>query len=117
MWKSMAPLLLLTMLARMAVAADDVVRFDFETGDLQGWRIVEDQFDRLVSDRDVFHNRYPGVPDNRYNKQGKYYLSTVEQQPGMPSNDRMTGVVESPVFVLTGPRMSMLVGAGTLPRC
>jgi hypothetical protein len=116
MWKFMAAMLLLTMLARMAVAADDVVRFDFETGDLQGWRIVEGQFDRLVSDRDVFHNRYPGVPDNRYNKQGKYYLSTVEQQPGMPSNDRMTGVVESPVFVLTGPRMSMLVGAGTLPQ-
>jgi hypothetical protein len=100
-------------IAVSASAADDVVRFDFETGDLQHWMMVEGKFDRLVSDRDVFHNAYPERPDRKYNKQGKYYLSTVEQQPGMPSNDRMTGMVESPVFVLGGPDMSMLVGSGT----
>jgi len=58
-----------------------VIRFDFETGDLQGWQVVEGKFDRLVSDRPTFHNQY--TPDNKYNKQGKYYLSTVEQEPGM----------------------------------
>ena len=62
-----------------SAAEEDVVRFDFETGDLQGWEIVEGQFDYFVSDRDVFHNRYPDQPTNRYNKQGKYYLSTVER--------------------------------------
>ena len=98
-----------------AAAAEEVVRFDFETGDLQGWQVVEGQFDYLVSDRPMFHNRYPDQPGNQYNKQGKYYLSTVEQQPGKPSNDRMTGVIESPVFVLAGPEMSMLVGSGTQP--
>jgi len=91
-----------------AGAAEELVRFDFETGDLQGWQAVEGQFDRLISDRAVYHNHYHDQPSNRYNKQGKYYLSTVEQMPGMPSNDRMTGVVESPVFTLTGPDMSML---------
>ena len=85
-----------------------VVRFDFETGDLQGWKVVEGSFDRLVSDRAQYHN----PPPRPYNKQGKYYLSTVEQQPGMPSNDRFTGVVESPVFVLERPEMSFLVGGG-----
>jgi hypothetical protein len=95
-----------------ARAGEDVVRFDFESGDLQGWLVIEGQFDYLVSDRAVYHNQYPDQPGNAYNKQGKYYLSTVEQKPGMPSNDRMTGVVESPVFVLTGPDMTMLVGAG-----
>jgi hypothetical protein len=99
----------------VATGAEESVRFDFETGDLQGWQIVEGQFDYFVSDRTVFHNRYADQPSNRYNKQGKYYLSTVEQQPGQPSNDRMTGVAESPVFVLTGPKMSMLVGSGTQP--
>ena len=89
-------------------AADDVVRFDFETGDLQGWQVVEGWFDKLVSDRTEFHN------GGRYNKQGKYYLSTVEQHVPW-SNDKMTGVVESPVFELTGPRMSMLVGGGDYP--
>ena len=37
------------------------VRFDFETGDLQGWEVVEGAFDYFVSDRPEFHNRYPGV--------------------------------------------------------
>ena len=101
-----------------AARADDAVRFDFETGDLQGWKVVDGQFDYVVSDRARFHNTYPdrAFDNNKYNKQGKYYLSTVEQQPGMPSNDRMTGVVESPVFVLAGPKMTMLVGSGTYPK-
>lgn len=97
----------------LRAAESELVRFDFETGDLQGWQVVEGQFDRLISDRDVFHNVYPTPPERKYNKQGKYYLSSVEQQPGQPSNDRMTGVVESPVFLLTGPEMSLLVGSGT----
>lgn len=95
--------------------AENTVRFDFESGDLQGWVVVEGRFDRLVSDRDTFHNTYPEAPDRKYNKQGRYYLSTVEQQPGMPSNDRMTGVVESPVFTLQGPEMTMRIGSGTHP--
>ena len=90
--------------------ADDLVRFDFETGDLQGWMVVEGQFDRIVSDRDTYHNGGPYT-----SKQGKYYLSSVEQQPGKPSNDRMTGVVESPVFMLSGPEMSFLIGGGDYP--
>jgi hypothetical protein len=98
-----------------AATAEEVVRFDFETGDLQGWQVVEGQFDRVVSDRPTFHNRYPDQPGNQYNKQGRYYLSTVEQQPGQPSNDRMTGVIESPVFVLADREISMLIGSGTQP--
>jgi len=84
------------------------VRFDFESGGLQGWRVVEGKFDYFRSDRATFHNRRT----TPYNKQGTYYLSTVEQQPGMRSNDRMTGVAESPVFVLAGAEMTMLVGGG-----
>ncbi|MHC4250532.1 MAG: HzsA-related protein [Planctomycetota bacterium] len=99
-----------------SVSSAETVAFDFEAGDLQGWEVVEGKFDYFVSDRPEFHNRYPDYPDRKYNKQGKYYLSTVEQQPGRPSNDRMTGVAESPVFVLLGPKMSMLVGAGVPAR-
>ena len=89
-------------------AAGQQVCFDFESGDLQGWQVVEGSFDYLVSDRARYHN----PPPRPYNKQGKYYLSTVEQQPGKPSNDRFTGMVESPVFVLAGPEMTFLVGGG-----
>ena len=87
------------------------VQFDFETGDLQGWKVVEGGFENPVSDRAVFHNVYPEIPQNRYNKQGRYYLSTVERKTG-PSNDQMTGVIESPVFVLEGPVMFFLIGGG-----
>ena len=91
--------------------ASDRVRFDFETGDLQGWKVTEGEFDNPVSKRAVFHNVYPEIPQNRYNKQGRFYLSTVEQKTG-PSNDQMTGVIESPVFVLDAPSISFLIGGG-----
>ena len=61
---------------------NDQVQFDFETGDLQGWKVVEGGFENPVSDRAVFHNVYPEIPQNRYNKQGRFYLSTVERKTG-----------------------------------
>ena len=100
--------ILLALAILAAPAAGQQIHFDFETGDLQGWQVVEGAFDYLVSDRARYHN----PPPRPYNKQGKYYLSTVEQQPGKPSNDRFTGVVESPVFVLEGAEMTFLVGGG-----
>ncbi|HEY3323962.1 MAG TPA: hypothetical protein VGP72_26150 [Planctomycetota bacterium] len=99
--------------AAEAVAGDtSALHFDFETGDLQGWKVVEGAFDKLISDRAAFHNRY--TEDNRYNKQGKFYLSTVEGQDGS-SKDHMVGIVESPVFVLSSPGMSFLLGGGNSP--
>ncbi len=83
------------------------VRFDFETGDLQGWVITEGSFGKIVSDRPTYHN----FPDRAYNKQGACYLSTVEG-PNGESMDSYTGVLESPVFVLTKPEVSFLVGGG-----
>jgi len=82
------------------------LRFDFESGDLQGWRVVEGRFDLLVSDRKSLP-RWTDVP---LNKQGKYHLSTVETEDD--ATDKMTGVVESPRFRLEGDRMSFLVGGG-----
>ena len=83
------------------------VRFDFETGDLQGWRVVEGKFDFVVCDKKTFRNH----PTEKYNKQGTYFLTTLELANGSGS-DRMTGVVESPVFVLAGPELTLLVGGG-----
>ena len=94
-----------------AVVAQDGIRFDFETGDLQGWKVVEGWFENPVTDRAVFHNVYAEVPNNRYNKQGTFYVSTVERTSG-PSNDQMIGVLESPVFLLSAPEMSFLIGGG-----
>ena len=48
---------------------------------------------------------------NTYNKQGKIFLSTLEQRDNKPS-DRFTGVVESPVVTLSGDKITLLVGGG-----
>jgi len=89
-------------------AESDAIRFTFEIGDLDGWEVVEGAFDLLVCDRPMFHNR----PDVAYNKEGKYFLSTLEGE-GYTSRDPLTGVIESPVFVLTGTEISLLVGGGS----
>ena len=88
-----------------SVSAEESGRvvFDFETGNLQGWKVVEGKFAKLLNDREMFRNR----KGQKFNKQGKYFLDTVE-----PGDDRQTGIVESPVFVLTGPEASFLIGGG-----
>ncbi len=98
-----AALLCVGLCAASSRAADNTVRFDFETGDLQGWRVVEGAFRKLLNDRVMFRNRR----EEAFNKQGKYFLDTVEA-----GADRQTGVVESPVFLLEGPDVSLMVGGG-----
>lgn len=104
-----AILLVLLLSARCIKAHDasELVIFDFETGDLQGWMVVEGGFELPVCDRQFFHNR----PDFPYNKQGRWFLTTLETRSGSP-DDGMTGVIESPVFVLSSPEMTFLVGGG-----
>ncbi len=93
------------------VAVADGVRFDFETGDLQGWQVAEGEFSKLVGNRDVeFHNE-----SRKYTKQGTYYLTTLERADSARPDDGPTGVIESPVFRLTGPKASMIVGGGSHP--
>ncbi len=95
----------LGMAASVAAAAEIV--FDFETGDLQGWKVVEGEFAQLISDRAMFHNQ----PTVAYNKQGRYFLTTLEMPDGTPS-DTQTGTIVSPVFTLAAPAISLLVGGG-----
>lgn len=85
------------------------LRFDFETGDLQGWKVVEGRFEALVNDRSHFHHTLGAA---RYNKQGKHFLTTLERAGGGRGNDQQTGIVESPEFTLRGDRASFLVGGG-----
>ena len=88
------------------------LRFDFETGDLQGWRIVEGTLESPVSNRKSLP-RWTRVP---FNRQGDYHLSTVALAQPRQASDRQMAVLESPVFLLTGKRMSFLVGGGTHPQ-
>ena len=95
---------------RILPAQDEMPRFDFETGDLQGWRVTEGKFDRLLCDRPFFHH----TKDTAYTKQGTYFLSTLERSDGRP-DDSFTGLVESPRFALTGRHVCFLVGGGKGP--
>lgn len=83
------------------------VVFDFESGTLEDWQVVEGRFDCLVCPRETFHND----PDVPYNKEGRFFLSTLETEGGGVS-DPMTGVIMSPVFTIEGPTISFLVGGG-----
>lgn len=84
------------------------LRFDFEAG-IQDWRVVDGAFAALRNDRAMFHHSFGKA---KYNKQGKYYLTTLERKGGGHGNDGQTGIVESPVFKITGERASFLIGGG-----
>lgn len=82
------------------------IKYDFETGDLQGWRVVQGHFAKPVTDRAKEHHG-----DRPYVKEGKWFLSTLERPDGRP-DDSQTGVIESPSFRLLSPRVTFRVGGG-----
>lgn len=105
-------LISLLSLTTASLAQADKIHFDFESGDLQGWRIIKGDFEKIITDRPHFHNK----PKVKYNKQGKFHLSTLEnKQQSRGGFDAQTGIVESPVFKLTSPEITFLVGGGKHP--
>lgn len=80
--------------------------FDFETGDLQGWQVVEGTFGKPVTDRAKEHNA-----DRPYTKGGRFFLSTLETARDTPS-DAQTGWIESPLVRLSAPTISFRIGGG-----
>ena len=106
--RTMMMIMLLIVPAMCAASGD--IRFDFETGDLQGWQVMEGEFGTPVSSREMCRN-YPG---EKLNKQGDYFLGTLElANDGY--DDAMTGVIESPVFVLRSKQATFLQGGGGHP--
>ena len=84
------------------------LRFTFEEGDAQGWKVVEGELGRLVSDW-VSLPSWTGSP---FNKQGEWHLSTLINASGDMAQDSAVGVVHSPLFVLSSDTASFLVGGG-----
>lgn len=82
--------------------------FDFESGDLDGWTIVEGANTKPIGSRDLeFHAG--GGP---YDKSGKYYLTTLESSANDNPTDDTICVIESPVFKLDTGELTFLVGGG-----
>ena len=86
---------------------DDRVTFDFESGDLQGWYIAEGWFNHPIAINKTI--RAGGGPSN---KEGKYFIGTLEAAPGMVTSDKQTGIIESPVFELTDAKIQFAVSGG-----
>ena len=85
--------------------------FDFESGKLEPWKVVEGEFGHIIGNRDrFFHNQ------GEYNKQGEYYLTTLETSATAErGSDQQTGVIVSPLFIPKGGTMTFRVGGGGGP--
>lgn len=85
--------------------------FDFESGKLEPWKVVEGEFGHVVGSREHFFRS-----NDEYNKQGKYYLTTLEANADAEKgSDPQTGVIVSPLFVASGGPLSFRVGGGNGP--
>ncbi|MEW4488800.1 arylsulfatase [Thalassoglobus sp. JC818] len=82
--------------------------FDFESGELAPWKVIEGEFGNVVGQREkFFHN------GQEYNKQGQYYLTTLEASPeAVKGSDPQTGVIVSPIFIPSEKAMTFRVGGG-----
>lgn len=91
-----------------ATPSDRSARFDFESGKLPPWKVVEGAFGHIIGSRATFfHNRRP------YNKQGEHYLTTLESSAdAAKGQDGQTGVIVSPLFVPQGGAIQFRVGGG-----
>ncbi|MBQ9874487.1 MAG: hypothetical protein IJM30_08480 [Thermoguttaceae bacterium] len=100
---------LVVALAAVGFAQEKLV-FDFESGDLarEGWSIVQGENSKPIGSRDAeFHDE--SVP---YQKNGKYYLTTLESTADAAPTDDTLCVIESPVFTILGNKISFLIGGG-----
>ena len=84
------------------------LRFTFEGGD-DGWTVAEGAFGDPFTDRDALPN-HRAQP---FNKEGKRFVFTGHQAGRPTGDDRFTGVLQSPPFILKGDRASFLVGGGS----
>ena len=82
--------------------------FDFESGKLAPWKVVEGSFGHLIGNRDEFF-----AGNGEFNKQGTYYLTTLEaSEKAETRTDKQTGVVVSPLFIARKGSMTFRVGGG-----
>jgi hypothetical protein len=91
-----------------AIPSTRSASFDFESGKLEPWRVVEGEFGHVIGSRsEFFRNK------QEYNKQGKHYLTTLEPSADAEQGmDSQTGVIVSPLFVPEGGTMTFRIGGG-----
>lgn len=101
------PVLVSCLCAALAAGAGQMA-FDFESGKLDGWRVVAGGSGGEICSW-AFENNRKTRP---YTKQGKYFLSTLTNAQGRPS-DALQMTIESPSVRFEDGRISMRVGGGS----
>ncbi|MFT5471389.1 MAG: arylsulfatase A [Verrucomicrobiales bacterium] len=84
------------------------LRYSFETGTLDGWKITEGALGQAVTKLPSLTRR----KDAPFARHGSHHLSTLVPGDGKPLADTQTGVVQSPPFTLTGDKAAFLVSGG-----
>lgn len=93
--------------ATVGAPVSNAFNFNFESGDLQGATITG-SLNPLTNLANFHLTRTP------YNKEGNYFISTLEHPNG--ASDAHTGTVTSPSFILNGGEVSFLIGGGMSPE-
>jgi arylsulfatase A-like enzyme len=94
-----------------AVPSARSASFDFESGTLEPWTVMAGAFGHTVGNRAEFFNN-----NGAFNKQGTYYLTTLETSADAESgSDVQTGVLVSPLFIPAGGSLTFRVGGGSGP--
>lgn len=82
--------------------------FDFESGKLAPWKVVKGKSGHPLGSRSNFFRN-----EQSYNKQGKFYLTTLESDPKAErGSDSQTGMIISPLFIPKAGDMTFRVGGG-----
>jgi uncharacterized protein (DUF608 family) len=106
----MLTIVVLTLGTMTAASAADMlkasqIKWDFETGDLQGWQVMPGS---------TFAKQPTNNDDDRwgdsFGKQGKWFIGTYEG-----AGDGAVGEIRSPQFIVDANKLSLLVGGGAWP--
>ena len=106
--KSTLTIICTLLLSAYSIPASAQIHFDFEDGSLQGWRVIEGAFDRILCDFEFFHTQ----PKTKITTNRATTTSTHSNAPTVPAPTPFTGIIESPVFYIDGDEVSFLVGGG-----
>lgn len=89
-------------LAASVCPANQLTRFDFEDGTLQGWKVVSGEAGKLPTGPETMRK------DQNFGQRGKYFIGLYENA----NYDTAKIVLQSPVFTIQADTISLLVGGG-----
>ncbi|MEJ6580868.1 MAG: arylsulfatase [Akkermansiaceae bacterium] len=86
------------------------LRFTFESGKLDDWKIIAGKSGNPVSK----HDALPNHKARPFNQEGQFHLSTIDTGEGF--DDQQQVILQSPAFVIEGDRASFLASGGFHPK-